>query len=77
LIFCNQWQEPQHYDRWTFDLDRDDVIASPDPFCGRSIPMMIGARQIDDDAYRSDADLMDALRRAPVITLTGAAKGPD
>jgi hypothetical protein len=72
LIFCNQWDEPQSFDRWTFRRDGDRVHVSPDPFAGHAIPLAVTAREIPARRYQSDAELRQAMRQGPVVTLTGA-----
>ena len=75
LIFCNEWDEPQAFDRWTFHRDGDRVLVSPDPFAGREVPVAVRARQISNVRYASDDALRQALRTSPVVTLGGIVIG--
>jgi hypothetical protein len=75
LVFCDQWQEEQTYDRWQFRLSDATVTVLPDAFAGRPVPLAVTAREIADVPYRSDADLQAAIRTAPWITLHGAVTG--
>jgi hypothetical protein len=75
LIFCNEWDEPQTFDRWSFRRDADRVLVSPDPFGGREIPLAVKARELPARGYASDQDLRQVLRHAPAVTLTGGCLG--
>ena len=75
LIFCNEWDEPQSYDRWSFRREGDRVVVSPDPFAGRAVPIAVRARQIPHVRYESDTALQQAFRRSPVITVSGSVVG--
>lgn len=75
LVFCNQWQEEQTYDRWQFRLIDATVTVVPDAFAGHAVPLAVTARAIPDVLYPSDADLQMAIRTAPWITLHGAVTG--
>ena len=72
LVFCNQWQEEQRYDRWQFRLDGATVTVAPDGFAGRIVPIAVTAREIRDVPYESDEALRQAIRTAPHVTLHGA-----
>ena len=75
LVFCNRWSDEQRYEQWLFHLHDASVLISPDPFEGHEIPMEISAREIADVRYESDGALIDALRVARTVTLTGVARG--
>ncbi len=75
LVFCNQWQEPQSYDRWAFRLDGATVRVTPDGFDARDVPIAVTAREIRDVPYQSDLELQAAIRTAPWITLHGVVSG--
>ena len=75
LVFCNLWQDEQTYDRWQFRLNDHTVTVTPDAFAGRSVPIAVTAREIQDVPYASDAELQAAIRVAPRITLHGVVSG--
>ena len=72
LVFCNEWQEEQTYDRWHFRLDGATVMVTPDGLAGRVVPVAVTAREIRDVPYESDVELQQAVRMAPRITLYGS-----
>jgi hypothetical protein len=49
--------------------------VTPDPFDGAIVPLAVSARRLPARRYASDADLRDALARAPIVQLTGVAAG--
>jgi hypothetical protein len=74
LTFCNLWDE-QSYQSWTFRRADQHIVVTPDPFAGREVPLSVTACEIPNQAYASDDELRDALRRAPAVTLRGACLG--
>jgi hypothetical protein len=48
------------------------VVVSPVAFDETEIPIEIGAKEIRNQPFRSDEELRDALREAPVIMVEGA-----
>lgn len=77
LVFCNQWDEPQTYDRWQITRRGDTVLVQPDPFQGRELPLAITATVLPRQQFESDAALRSAFRGAPRVVLTGLCKGAD
>lgn len=75
LTFCNGWTDEQRSDTWSVRLTGSHVSVLPDPFRGKTIPVQIDAREIRPRAFRSDAELRDALGAAPVTTLNGVIAG--
>lgn len=75
LIFCNRWDEPQSYDRWSFQRDGDRVLVSPDAFGGREVPIAVRAREIPARHYKSNDDLQKTVRQSPFVTLSGVVRG--
>lgn len=75
LTFCTGWTDDQRYADWTVRLSGDRVRVAPDPFGGSVIPIEIAAREIPAGPFRTDAELRDALARAPTTVLRGAASG--
>jgi hypothetical protein len=75
LIFCNEWDEEQSFDRWKFRREADRVIVTPDPFAGREIPLAVNARELPNGSYTSNEQLHEALRGAPWVTVTGRCVG--
>jgi hypothetical protein len=75
LIFCQQWNEEQAFEGWTFQRAGDRVLIAPDGFAEKEVPVAVVAREIADVRYDSDEALRQALRTAPRRTLTGACVG--
>lgn len=75
LVFCNQWDEPQTYDRWRITRQGDTVLVQPDPFQGRELPLAVTATRLPRQQFDSDAALRAAIRAAPRVRLTGLCRG--
>jgi hypothetical protein len=83
LVFCNQWQQETYRD-WMFRLDGDRVLVTPDlsdgasakadGFGGADVPIEITAIELDDRPFASDAELRNAMQRAPRISLRGVVR---
>ena len=71
LVFCNRWLEEQTFASWTFQLRGERVMARPDAFGGRDIPIVVIAREIPDRVYASDEELRSVVFAAPAVTLHG------
>jgi hypothetical protein len=78
LAFCTGWTEAQHYGTWTVQPTGTRVAVSPDIFGGVTIPIEIAAREVRGQTFQSDAELGDAVRKAPTTTLRGtvASRAP-
>jgi hypothetical protein len=75
LTFCAGWTDGQRFGDWAIHLSGTRVVVSPDLFGGATIPIEIGAREIPNQAFRSDAELRDALDRGVTTMLRGEAAG--
>jgi len=75
LTFCTGWTDEQRFGDWTVQLAGTRVVVTPDAFGGATIPIEINAREIRNQAIRSDADLRDALSEATTTTLQGSVAG--
>ena len=73
LVFCNPWRE-ETYREWTFRFDRDVVTITPAAFDAPELPFEIAAIELPDRAFRSHADLREALRTASRVVLTGVVR---
>ena len=71
LTFCTGWNEPQHFGQWKVTRTGSSVLVSPDDFGGQSIPIEIEARELPNHPFASQAALLDAVRDATRVTLTG------
>jgi len=71
LTFCTGWTNDQKFDRWTVHPTAAGVGVSPSAFGANPLAYEIGAKEIPNRPYRSDAELRDALGKAPTITLRG------
>jgi len=72
LTFCTGWVDEQRFGKWTVQRFDARVVVSPVAFDATEIPIEIGAKEIRNQPFRSDEELRDALREAPVIMLEGA-----
>jgi hypothetical protein len=75
LIFCMGLSETQRFAGWTVQPAGDRVVVTPDPFDGAPVPIRIGARQLPNRRFRSDAELRAAVSAAAEVILTGSASG--
>jgi hypothetical protein len=76
LVFCRAWPDPPTADfGYAFELEGDDLVVSPDPFGGESIPLEITARVLPGRPFTSPNDAREAFTNAPVWTLSGHARG--
>lgn len=76
LVFCNRWRQEHTFERWSIRGDGGNlVVVTPDPFGGREVVRTIGAREIPDVVYASDADLQRALLEAPRVMLRAVFRG--
>ena len=71
LTYCNAWTEPQEYDAYVVSCRESQIAVSPDLFDQPNIPFTITARELPDRRFTSDAELREAYRHAPTVTLTG------
>jgi hypothetical protein len=70
LAFCTGSTDVQQFGEWTLQFSATCVVVTPDVF-GVRIPVEIVARELHQQAFRSDAELRDALRAAASTTLRG------
>ncbi|HEY9462387.1 MAG TPA: DUF3891 family protein [Vicinamibacterales bacterium] len=71
LTFCNGWTDVQEFDPWSVRLSSSQVLVSPDPFDGSTIPIAIEAQEIPKRRYRDEAELREARATSHVTTLRG------
>lgn len=74
LAFCTGWTDTQQFGVWTVQLSGTRVVVAPDPFGGVTIPIEIGAREIRNQPFRSDAELRAAVQNANAVTLRGEVR---
>jgi hypothetical protein len=75
LTFCTGWSDEQRFREWTVRRIGTRIVVIPDAFGGRTIPFEITAREIGDQAFRSHAELRQALSEAITVTLSGEVAG--
>jgi len=75
LAFCTRTGETLTYDDWSFRLEGDRLVVSPDPFDGRDLPIAVQARALPDTPFTSDDALRSAWLAAPSVTLRAVASG--
>jgi hypothetical protein len=57
--------------RFSVQLSRTHVRVAPDAFGGSSLPIAIAAKELRNQRFHSDAELLAALSAAHTITLCG------
>ncbi len=75
LAFCTRTGETLTYDEWSFRLEGDRLVVSPDPFDGRERPIAVHARAIPDVPFESDTAYRAAWLSAPAVTVRAVASG--
>lgn len=75
LVFCTGTSETFEFAEWKILPSPTGVIITPDPFAAVAVPLEVEARTLPIQRFSSNADVSDALRRAPVVTLRGTAAG--
>jgi hypothetical protein len=75
LTFCTGWTDEQRFGDWRVKLSGSRVGVSPDAFGGLKIPFEIGAKEIRNQPFRSDAELHRALSEAKTTILRGEVEG--
>ena len=75
LAFCTRTADTLSFDEWSFRLEGDRLVVSPDPFAGRELPLAVHARAIPDVPFESDAAFHAAWRSAPAVTVRAVAAG--
>jgi hypothetical protein len=76
LVFCSGWTELNRLGGYEAQLIDNTVLEiSPDPFAGAALPLEVAARRIPSRRYGSDAELREAIAEAPLVWLSGVARG--
>jgi hypothetical protein len=77
LAFCNRWSDAQEAFGYTVSSDPSRALVGiqPDPFDGRAVPMSLEARTLPHRRYRDAADAREAWQAAPVVRVSGVARG--
>lgn len=75
LSFCTVSTDELKFDRWAVRLSGTQVVVTPDPFDGKTIPVEITAREIPNQSFQSDEELRAAVRQARTVTLKGSVTG--
>jgi hypothetical protein len=71
LTFCTGWTDEQRFGDWTVRRSRTRIVVRPDAFAGAVTPIEVNAREIPNQPYSSDAELLDVLSRSNTTTLRG------
>ena len=74
LTFCTGWTGEQRFGDWVVRLSGARVLT-PDVFGGAEIPIEIAVKEIENQRFRADDELRNALRLATSRTLTGTVVG--
>jgi Protein of unknown function (DUF3891) len=76
LTFCTEWTEIQHAAGHEIRLvDKNVLLVRPDPFGGATVSFSIEARELPNRPFSTPAGAAEAFGAAPVVTLTGVARG--
>jgi hypothetical protein len=73
LIFCNGWTAPFPRPGGRVALEGTTLVATPDPFGGRRIPLRVPARRLDLQTFPTNRALRQALDATDVEYLIGEA----
>ncbi len=78
LTFCNKWTDVQKDDfgsTYSFRLEGNHLVVTPDPFEGREVPFEVSGRALFQPGFRSAAEAQAAYAAAPTVVLQGIASG--
>lgn len=76
LAFCTDSTDEQRFGGWSIQLSGSRVVVTPDVFGGQEIPIEIGAREIRQQLFRSDAELRSEVSGfSRTVTLQGDVAG--
>jgi hypothetical protein len=75
LAFCTGAADEQRLGEWTVQTSGSRVLVFPDLFGGASVPCEIRAVQVQQQSFRSDAELRGAVTAGNVVKLRGEAQG--
>ena len=88
LVFCYGWQQPESIGRYqailhgtleeqagTGIIQGCRLEITPDPFGGNVVALDVPARRVPARRYTSDADLRETVSHAPIVRMTGVARG--
>ena len=76
LTFCTGWSDEQAIRSEYVVRPRDnDLVVTPDPFDGRTIPIEIAAVEVPTAPFTSAADALDAFQRGRPRRVTGTVRG--
>ena len=75
LTFCNAWTEEQGFDDYSVRLDGSDLVITPDPYGGHSVPFEVTARELPRRPFFSEDEARAAFDAARTVTLSGEAVG--
>ena len=76
LQFCGGWSDVSSLEYQAI-MRGNDLLISPDPFDGATIPLQVLGRRITARRYKSDGDVRAAVAAAPVLVVEGQARGSD
>jgi len=76
LLFCGGWSDISSLDYQAI-MRGNELLISPDPFDGATVPLQVLGRRIAARRYKSDGDVRAAVAAAPVLVVEGQARGSD
>jgi hypothetical protein len=76
LQFCGGWTDVSSLEYQAI-MRGNELLISPDPFGGATIPLQVLGRRIGARRYKSDGDVRAAVAAAPVLVVEGRARGSD
>ena len=74
LLFCGGWSDISSLDYQAI-MRGNELLISPDPFDGATVPLQVLGRRIAARRYKSDGDVRAAVAAAPVLVVEGQARG--
>jgi Protein of unknown function (DUF3891) len=76
LQFCGGWTDVSSLEYQAI-MRGNELLISPDPFDGATVPLQVLGRRIAARRYTSDGDVRAAMAAAPVLVVEGEARGSD
>ena len=75
LQFCNGWVGPDPILGYEASMHGEDLLITPDPFGGATVPLRVLGRRIPARRYEDDGDLRAALAATTPLVVEGTARG--
>jgi hypothetical protein len=74
LQFCGGWRDGRSLE-YQFIVRGNELLISPDPFGGATVPLQVLGRRIPARRYHDDGELRQTIAAATPEVITGSARG--